>query len=249
MTSELEPDVVRAAFRRRRGHWNDDWEAMLAHSPAYVAAYLDFSAYVADRGTLSPKFRELVYVATNCTPTHMFEKGFRNHAREALALGATPAELFSVVATVSAMGIHSYLLVAEAVASLRPGSATKPDILAIDRTKADHAVLFGDVMAEILTAIELDSIFYGKWLNYAAAPFRGPLATLSVKDAHLIALAVHGQCTQLNGAGVRQHAAAALAHGASPDEVLDIGRLISSMGIHAMVFALPIITDLRKKGG
>jgi alkylhydroperoxidase/carboxymuconolactone decarboxylase family protein YurZ len=217
---------------------------MLAYSPAYVAAYLDFSAYVADQGRLSPKFCELVYVATNCTPTHMFEKGLRNHARQALALGATPAELLSVVATVSAMGIHAYLLVAAAVAELLPAAVA--DTTAIDRVKAEHAALFGKVIAEVVPAIELDSVFYADWLRFATAPTRGPDAALSVKDAHLIAMAVHAQCTQLNAAGVRQHAAAALAHGASVDEVLDIGRLISSMGIHAMVFALPVITDLAK---
>jgi len=254
MKNELGPDAVREAFRRRRGHWNDDWEAMLAYSPAYVAAYLDFSAYVADRGTLSPKFRELVYVATNCTPTHMFEKGLRNHARQALALGATPAELCSVVATVSAMGIFSYLLIADSVAALVPGAAANADRTAIERVKADHAAWFGNMMAGSRAqleraGIELDSDFYACWLNFAAAPIRGSHAALSVKDAHLIALAVHAQCTQLNPEGVRQHAAAALAHGASADEVLDIGRLISSMGIHAMVFALPVITDLVARGG
>ncbi len=249
MTNELDPDEVREAFRSRRGHWNDDWEGMLAWSPAYVAAYLDFSAHVADRGALTPKFRELVYVATNCTPTHMFEKGLRNHAREALALGATKSELLSVVATVSAMGIHSYLLVAEAVAAMVPDAAKRTDAPTAARVKVDHAALFGQVLAEIEPAIALDSDFYEKWLNFAAAPVRGQHAALSVKDAHLIALAVHAQCTQLNQAGVRQYVAAALAHGASVDEVLDIGRLISSMGIHAMVFALPVITQFAVEGG
>ncbi|MDR3516632.1 MAG: carboxymuconolactone decarboxylase family protein [Azospirillaceae bacterium] len=247
MANEVNPDTVREVFRRRRGHWNDDWEAMLAYSPAYVAAYLEFSAYVADRGTLTPKFRELVYVATNCTPSHMFEKGLRNHSRQALALGATPAELLSVVATVSATGIYSYLLIAQSVAELAPAAPGAADLARIDRVKADHAALFGTVMAEADPAIAFDPDFHAHWLDFAAAPLRGPHAALSVKDAHLIALAVHAQCTQLNPAGIRQHAGAAIAHGATVDEVLDIGRLISSMGIHAMVFALPVINDLVAK--
>jgi alkylhydroperoxidase/carboxymuconolactone decarboxylase family protein YurZ len=249
MTNDVDPDAVREAFRRRRGHWNDDWEAMLAYSPNYVAAYLDLSAYVADRGALTPKFRELIYVATNCSPTHMFEKGLRNHARQALALGATPAELLSVVATVSAMGIHSYLLTAQAVAEAVPDAAGRANPAAVDRVKADHAKLFGKVMADVDSAIELDPEFYANWLDFATAPIRGPRAALSVKEAHLVALAIHAQCTQLNPAGVRHHAHAAIAHGASVDEVLDVGRLISSMGIHAMVFALPIITDLVSEKG
>lgn len=248
-SSTHDADAVREDFRRRRGHWNDDWEAMLAYSPAYVAAYLDFSAYVADRGTLTPKFRELVYVATNCTPTHMFEKGLRNHARQALALGATAAELLSVVATVSAMGIYAYQLTADAVGEAMPETMARADPAVVGRVGADHAALFGEVTDDVAAAIALDPDFHAVWLDFAAVPVRGPHAALSIKEAHLLALAVHAQCTQLNPAGVRQHARAAIAHGASIDEVLDVGRLISSMGIHAMVFALPVITDLVKQDG
>ena len=216
---------------------------MLEYSPAYVLAYLNFSAYVADRGTLSPRFRELLYVATNCTPTHMFEKGLRNHARQALALGATRDELMSVVATVSAMGFYSYVLTAKAVAEVKPSEPASDDAAAAD-VRAAHAWLFGEVHPDFELGIQPDPSFHKCWLDFAAAPLRGPRAALSLKESHLIALAVHAQCTQLNPDGVRQHARAAMAHGASQEEVLDVGRLVSSMGIHAMVFALPIITEL-----
>lgn len=246
MTKDIDHEAIREAYRQRRGHWNDDLEALLAYSPTYVIAYLEFSAYVADRGTLTPKFRELIYVATNCTPTHMFEKGLRNHAKQAIALGATAAELLSVAATVSAMGIYSYQLVADAVAELVPEAADRAAVDAVARITADHSDLFGEVTADAATGIALDPDFHETWLDFAAAPVRGPRAALSPKDAHLLALAVHAQCTQLNPAGVRQHARAAIAHGATVDEVLDVGRLVSSMGIHAMMFALPTITDLTK---
>lgn len=244
--SAPDPDEVRAEFLRRRGHWHDDWEAMLAYSPAYVAAYLDFSNYAAERGTLSPRFIELIYVATNCTPTHMFDRGLRNHARQALALGVTRDDLLSVAATVSAMGIHSYRLTAEAVADIVPEAAVSTDPSAVDRVFQEHVALFGEVCEEADIAIRVDPHFYARWLDFAAAPTRGSRATLSAKEVHLISLAVHAQCTQLNAAGVRDHARAAIAHGASVEEVLDVGRLISSMGIHAMVFALPIINELTR---
>lgn len=239
--SDPDPASVREAFKRRRGHWNDDWEAMLAYSPGYVAAYLEFSAYVADRGTLSPKFRELIYVATNCTPTHMFEKGLRNHARQALALGATRDELMAVVATVSAMGFHSYVIAAGAVVDVAPAAT---DAASVDAVRADHAALFGNVDDAFDVGIGFDPAFHARWLNFANAPLHGTSAALTAKESHLISLAVHVQCTQLNAAGARLHARAALAHGATVDEVLDVARLVSSMGIHAMVFALPVINEL-----
>ena len=240
----IDPASVRAEFTRRRGHWNDDWEAMLGYSPAYVAAYLEFSAYVADRGTLSPKFRELIYVATNCTPTHMFEKGLRNHARQAIALGATRDELMAVVATVSAMGYFSYVLTAQAVADADAGAAAVPNTSLMDQVRADHAALYGNVQGEFDVALRLDPEFHARWLDFANAPLCGPTAALSPKEAHLISLAVHAQCTQLDSTGARLHARAALAHGASVEEVLDVARLVASMGIHAMVFALPVINEL-----
>lgn len=242
-----DPDHVRAEFRRRRGHWHDDWEAMLAYSPAYVAAYLDFSVYAAERGALTPRFIELLYVATNCTPTHMFDRGLRNHARQALAMGVTRDELLSVAATVSAMGIHSYLLTAQAVADLVPDALTTADQEAVERTFRQNVALFGETLDDVAVAVRVDPEFYTRWLDFVAAPVRGAHATLSAKEAHLISLAVHAQSTQLNAAGVRHHARAAIAAGASVEEVLDVGRLISSMGIHAMVFALPIINDLTRE--
>tara|TARA_B110001454_G_scaffold177183_1_gene169565 strand:+ start:534 stop:1301 length:768 start_codon:yes stop_codon:yes gene_type:complete len=242
--NELTPAAVRDEFMRRRGHWNDDWEAMLAFSPAYVAAYLDFSAYVADRGTLSAKFRELIYIATNCTPTHMFERGFRNHARQAIALGATRDEIMAVVATVSSMGYYSYTLAANAVAEALPGGVAPVAGDSHDSARTNHEEMFGDVQPEFAASLSLDPEFHERWLDFAVAPLRGPRAVLTPKEMHLIALAVHAQCTQMNPSGVRQHARAALAQGATMDEVLDVTKLVSSMGIHAMVFALPLINDL-----
>ena len=130
-----------------------------------------------------------------------------------------------------------------------PLVTTKPVITSLAAqvagARAFHEQMFGEVHPDFNIAIGFDPDFHTRWLEFVAAPQRGAQAALSPKEAHLIALAVHAQCTQLNPDGVRQHARAALAHGASVEEVLDVGRLISSMGIHAMVFALPIITELR----
>lgn len=235
----LSPDHLRADFKRRRGRWHDDWEAILAFSPSYLAAYLELSAYVADRGALSPRLRELIYVATNCSPTHMFEKGLRNHAREALAEGATRAELLAVAAIVSTIGGQTYLTGAAALdGCLLSEAAHAP----IEAAGALHAALFGAIEPEAAAAIRQDSLFHTFWLEFAAASLAG--GALPEKEAHLIALAAYAQCTQLSPQGVHRQVTAALAAGATRQEVLDVLRLITSMSIHAMVFALPIINEL-----
>jgi alkylhydroperoxidase/carboxymuconolactone decarboxylase family protein YurZ len=237
----LPPDDLRAEFKRRRGRWHDDWEAILAFSPAYLAAYLELSAYVADHGALSPRLRELIYVATNCSPTHMFERGVRNHAHEALAEGATRDELLAVAAIVSTVGGQTYAMGAAALAACSPVGAASPSAEA-DQARADHRALFGELQDDAEAAIALDAQFYQCWLNFAAAPLQG--GVLPAREAHLIALAAYAQCTQLSREGVERQVRAALAAGASSQEVLDVFRLITSMSIHAMVFALPIINEL-----
>lgn len=237
----LSPDHLRAEFKRRRGRWHDDWEAILAYSPSYLAAYLELSAYVADRGALTPRLRELIYVATNCSPTHMFEKGFRNHAREALDAGATRAELLAVAAIVSTVGGQTYLTGAAALDGCMASDTTHAPAEA-EAAEALHVGLFSAIEPDAAAAIRQDAVFYTFWLEFAGASLKG--GALPDKDAHLIALAAYAQCTQLNPQGVDRQIRAALAAGASSQEVLDVLRLITSMSIHAMVFALPIINDL-----
>jgi alkylhydroperoxidase/carboxymuconolactone decarboxylase family protein YurZ len=105
-----------------------------------------------------------------------------------------------------------------------------------------HLQLLGAALPEVDAAISVDPSFYDVWLNFAATAVgaQGPLAP---KDSHLIALAAYAQCTQLSGTGVRQHMRAALANGATPDEIMDVCKLITSMGVHAVALAVPVLID------
>ena len=122
MSSEEIASRIRESFIKRRGYWNEDWERLTQSNPAYVRAYLELSAYTAERGSLSPKTRELIYVATNCSPTHFFERGVRQHARLAREYGATLEELIAVAMIVSTVGVQTYLLGAAALEELMPGA-------------------------------------------------------------------------------------------------------------------------------
>lgn len=243
MAPEETLSPIREAFKQRRGYWNEDWEGLLQINPAYVAAYLELSAYTAERGSLSPKTRELIYVATNCSPTHFFERGVRQHARFARTFGASLEELIAVAMIVSTVGVQTYLLGAAALEELVPGAFTSSDHA--DYAKAvhkKHLQLLGAALPEVDAAIKVDPAFYDAWLNFAAAAV-GTDGPLSHKDSHLVALAAYAQCTQLSGPGVRQHMRAALANGATPNEIMDVCKLITSMGVHAVVLPVPVMID------
>jgi alkylhydroperoxidase/carboxymuconolactone decarboxylase family protein YurZ len=245
MASEAERGRIREDFRKRRGYWNDDWERLLQINPAYVEGFLNLSAYTYEHGTLSPKTRELVYLATNCSPTHFFERGVRQHGRLAIEYGATLPELIAVAMMVSTVGIQTYLLAAAALEEIMPGAApgAAPDAAHaahVATVRARHLAMLGQALPEVECAIRTDPLFYDVWLDFAAVSL-APDSPLSPKDAHLVALAAYAQCTQLSGPGVRQHMRAALANGATPAEVIEVCQLISSMGIHAVVLPVPVL--------
>ncbi|WP_426191370.1 carboxymuconolactone decarboxylase family protein [Massilia sp. DWR3-1-1] len=243
ISSEATLQAIRDGFQQRRGYWNADWEQLLQFNPAYVAAYLELSAYTAERGGLSPRMRELIYVATNCSPTHFFERGLRQHARFAREYGATLEQLIAVAMVVSTVGVQTYLLGAAALEELVP-EAFAPGAHE-DYARAvhnRHVQMLGAAVPEVAAAIRVDPAFYEVCLNFAGAAFAsdGPL---SPKEGHLVALAAYAQCTQLSGTGVKQHMRAALAHGATPGEVSDVCKLITSMGVHAVVLPVPVLMN------
>jgi alkylhydroperoxidase/carboxymuconolactone decarboxylase family protein YurZ len=243
MADTAEQARIREDFRSRRGYWNDDWERLLQINPAYVAGFLNLSAYTYEHGSLSPKTRELVYLATNCSPTHFFERGVRQHGRLAIAYGATLPELIAVAMMVSTVGIQTYLLAAAALEEIVPGALTRATHEAhVSAVRARHLALLGEALPEVECAIRTDPRFYAVWLDFAAVPL-APDSPLATKDAHLVALAAYAQCTQLSGPGVRQHMRAALANGATPAEVIEVCQLITSMGIHAVVQPVPVLLD------
>jgi alkylhydroperoxidase/carboxymuconolactone decarboxylase family protein YurZ len=201
------------------------------------------SAYTAERGSLSPKTRELIYVATNCSPTHFFERGVRQHARFARQFGASLEELIAVAMIVSTVGVQTYLLGAAALEEIVPGALSSSDHEAhAQAVHKKHLQLLGAALPEVEAAIRVDPAFYDAWLNFAAAAV-GTNGPLSRKDSHLVALAAYAQCTQLSAPGVRQHMRAALANGATPSEIMDVCKLITSMSVHAVVLPGPVLID------
>jgi alkylhydroperoxidase/carboxymuconolactone decarboxylase family protein YurZ len=105
-------EEVKAEFTEARGYWNEFWDGLLRLDVEFFAAYSSFSAYPWRNGTLEPKVRELIYTAFDTSATHMFEPGLRQHIRNALALGATGAEIAEVIELASGIGVEAYALAA-----------------------------------------------------------------------------------------------------------------------------------------
>ena len=116
-------EEIKALFTEKRGYWNEFWDGVLRLDAEFFAAYTAFSAHSWEHGVLEPKVKELMYTAFDCSATHMFEPGLRVHIRNALAYGATAAEIMEVFELASGIGAKAFALGAPALCAQLPPTA------------------------------------------------------------------------------------------------------------------------------
>jgi alkylhydroperoxidase/carboxymuconolactone decarboxylase family protein YurZ len=113
MSEELtdRQNQLKKQFTEERGYWIEDvWGAILKMDPDFFEAYLNFSATPWRKGVLSPKVKELIYIAVDAAATHLFMPGTRQHIQNALNYGASKEEIMEVLELVSVVGIHACTL-------------------------------------------------------------------------------------------------------------------------------------------
>ncbi|KAI5926255.1 AhpD-like protein [Camillea tinctor] len=96
--------------------------------------------------------------------------------------------------------------------------------------------------------LSIDPLLFRSSVSLASVPRLK--SHLRPKEQSLISLAVSSAATHLYAPGIRAHASAALAAGATPAEVLEVIALTSTLGIHACNIGVPILVEvLRERGG
>jgi alkylhydroperoxidase/carboxymuconolactone decarboxylase family protein YurZ len=95
-------------FERRRGYWHDTWDDVLLMAPDMFEAYTAFSTSVAEEGNLDIRLRELIYVAIDSVPTHLYVPGVEIHARNALDAGASPEQILTAIEIAALLGADPY---------------------------------------------------------------------------------------------------------------------------------------------
>lgn len=116
---ELTPKVeeIKKEFIQTRGFWNEQRDAIARLMPDYFCELSNISMEPWKSGTLSPKEREFIYIAIDCSPTHTYGVGLAMHIRHALKQGATKEEILEIFQLAASMGLEGYILGAEALFS------------------------------------------------------------------------------------------------------------------------------------
>ena len=95
-------------FIAKRGYWNPIWDGLLALDPTFFGRFISFSSVPWRTGSLEPKVKEFVYIATNVAAHHQFAPGTHIHIENALGFGATAGELLEVIQIASVVGMDCF---------------------------------------------------------------------------------------------------------------------------------------------
>lgn len=94
-------------FTETRGYWHEFWNEILELDPELFEAYTAFSSVPWHRGTLAPAEKELIYIAFDCSATHLYVPGLKLHIRNALGHGATVEQVVEVMELASSLGLKA----------------------------------------------------------------------------------------------------------------------------------------------
>lgn len=89
--------------------------------------------------------------------------------------------------------------------------------------------------------------FASAYAELAAVPLRR--GVLTDKSRELVLIAVNSAVTHLHEGAVRHHIAAALRHGATAHEIVEVLQLVSVLGIHAISLGFPALQDVAAQSG
>ncbi|QPP09350.1 gamma-carboxymuconolactone decarboxylase [Streptomyces bathyalis] len=103
---------------------------------------------------------------------------------------------------------------------------------------------WGDAWESILV---LDPDYLEAYLEFSTVPWRKNHLPAKVKE--FVYIAVDAAATHLYTPGVRQHIRAALAHGATSDEIMEVLELTSTLGIHACNIGVPLLLEVLDEEG
>lgn len=237
---------IKDEFIRVRGTWSDAWEDILRLDPAYLATYTRFSGVPWRQNHLPDKVKEFIYIAVDANATHMYMPGVRQHIAAALKLGATREEIMEVLELSATLGIHAMnigvpiLVEVLTEKGLRTGPAPLNEYQ--EQIKAEFTKTRGYWHSFWDEMLELDPELFASYTEFSSHQWRhGPLEP---KHKEFIYIAFDTAATHLYVKGLKLHIENAVGYGATPQEILEVMEIASTLGIHAVTAAAPILAEL-----
>lgn len=242
--SALDRTQLRRDFEERRGYWTGWLEEILRHSPEFFDAFLCFTSAPWNSHALTPRVKELVYVAIDAAITHLYEPGIRKHIGDALGHGATVQEITETLQLASCIGLLSTTVSAPYLLQFlrsrgEPFQALTADQIAL---KDEFEAATGHWDEGMDALLRVDPIAFAKHAHYLCSAWQ--TSALDPVTRELLCVAVHASSTLLHRPGIARHMERALEAGATREQIIEVLQLTSVIGIHTCSVAMPLLAEV-----
>jgi alkylhydroperoxidase/carboxymuconolactone decarboxylase family protein YurZ len=225
------------------GLWDAGALATLSEwDPKWAETCLAMTMNPWSSGVLPRKTVELIGVAINAACTNLDKDATRRHIRAALDAGASRDELLMVLKMASLLALHSCSLGAPILLEEARAAGKQPSDKSGQPTPACDALkALGQWNVAFDPFLQLDP----RWTDQFTATGLGIYASgvLSPKLVELLSIAVDASYTHMYAPGTRRHIKAALAAGATVDEVMEVLKLCVVQGVQACNSGVPILAE------
>jgi alkylhydroperoxidase/carboxymuconolactone decarboxylase family protein YurZ len=238
-------NVEKSATERVReaGLWAKALDVLSEWDPHWTEKYASMALNPWTDGVLSGKELQLIAVGLSAAITNLDGAALRRNIRAALGGGATREEILEVLKMAAMLSIHSMslgapILLEELKAASKPASSSKPKppTPACDQMRA-----MGQWNQAWDPFYDLDPAWTDQFFGPATLIYGKRL--FSPKFVELISIAFDAAITHMYAPGTRRHIKAALALGASAEEIMTVLKLCVSQGVNALDFGVPILAE------
>jgi alkylhydroperoxidase/carboxymuconolactone decarboxylase family protein YurZ len=234
---------IKEEFIRVRRTWAPQWESILRQDSDFLEAYLHLSAVPFKKNFLEDKVKEFIYIAINASSTHLFVPGIQMHLNAAIDFGATREELMEVLELTSTVGVHAVNVGVPILREVLEEAGQFDKTRALDERQERCREKFireqGTWDATWEALLNVDPDLFEKYAEFAAIPVRS--GHLSPKVRELVLCALDATATHLFRPGIKRHMHDAIRHGATAQELMEMLEIVSVIGIHGALVAVPIL--------
>ena len=226
--------------------WSPAWEAVLLQDPTYFEAYTNWALVPVNNRRLPPKIQQLIHIGINAAATYgpnVVET--RAHIAQALASGASEAEIMEVLQLASVVGIHAcnigIPILLEVLEEKGIKSDRKPLNEYTSRLKEDFIQNRGYWHPLWEDLLHLDPKFFEGYINFSSVPWKTGVLEPKVKE--LVYCAFDCASTHMYKPGLKLHMQNVIRYNGTAEEVMEVLEIASLLGVSAVTVGAPMIKE------
>lgn len=219
--------------------------------PAFLSAYRKLEAVPAVVGALDAKDRAFVRLAVDANATHLYLPALKDDIAGCFEAGATPEEIMEVLECCATLGIHALNIGVPILVDVLEQEGLRGEAAELteyqERLKAEFTEKRGYWHPFWNEILELAPEFFDAYTEFSSVPWiSGPL---SPKQKEFIYIAFDFAATHLYTSGGRLHIENAIRYGATAQEILAVFQIATTLSIHAVTEAAPLLLEAAKERG